>query len=478
MIPNKRFVFPSVFVVASLMSVSCNAASQDMKLIKLENQLNNLQIQVAQLKQEIHYKKSHKKAKVQKQASNHLRTKHTSNNAFIVMSNKFSDEGGPGSLFFTSYVNRNVDLLNFRKSSDALPARLVIGGKISAEARYVAPYNGNSEKHFNLSDADLAAFAKVSPDVSGFMKIEYDDSAANTPRRISNSNVKIDDAFLTLGNFKKSPFYLTAGQVYDPFGQYDPYLINSTLTYFLGETKSRAFILGYASQAKQCLRPYASAYIYKGDAFHHTHVSYGGDLGFKFNKHATKGRLGVSYTNNIANSMGIQNTDMGANRFSGFDASNSEDLSREPNAVSVYGNVQYKKLELRTDYISTIQSFSRKDLTFNKHGAKPKAFNVEGVYTFHAFRNRETQLIASYSRSYEMLGLNVPEQRVLASFAVEVFKHTWAQLEYRHDINYGKSDSAMGRVLTPTGKKLMSAFVMKNLGKTDNGVDVQVSAYF
>jgi hypothetical protein len=47
--------------------------------------------------------------------------------------------------------------------------------------------------------------------------------------RIANLRIYLDQGFMTIGNLDKSDWYLSAGQVYIPFGSFNGYMVNSPL---------------------------------------------------------------------------------------------------------------------------------------------------------------------------------------------------------------------------------------------------------
>ncbi len=55
----------------------------------------------------------------------------------------------------------------------------------------------------------------------------------------------VDVAFVTIANPEQSPLFLTAGQIYVPFGAYETNLVSDPLTLEIGETRETALQGGF-----------------------------------------------------------------------------------------------------------------------------------------------------------------------------------------------------------------------------------------
>jgi hypothetical protein len=351
--------------------------------------------------------------------------------------------------------------------------RLLLSGKVQAKAVYEKPYVGSRSSDIDLSWAELDAFAEISTWVNGFIAMTYDNTVGATPNRISNSNIKLDRGFLLFGNFNRSHWYGSAGQVYVPFGRYGSNMISNPLTYYIGKTQARAITVGYAPGCNPHSL-YGSVFIFQGASkyYNSNNINNGGiDLGFVSGKGKLSVEGGVSCIYNIADAAGMQNNGVMATtgNFRGFDASMNERIRRNVPGGDVHGVVSYGPFSVIGEYVSALRNFNPANLRYNGRGAKPSAFDVQGAYVFHAFTHPSSVAIG-YSASRQALVLNIPKQRYYASVGVTVLNNTKATLEFRHDKNYGVTDTATGQGMT--------AFVANQRGKTDNAVTAQLTVYF
>ena len=99
--------------------------------------------------------------------------------------------------------------------------RTQIAGLIELEAAYQRPYAGPSASDLSLATLELGLQTQVSAWVEAGITLLYEEDA--TP-------LEVDIAYLSLGNPERSPYSLSAGQVYLPFGAFETHMISDPLT--------------------------------------------------------------------------------------------------------------------------------------------------------------------------------------------------------------------------------------------------------
>lgn len=101
------------------------------------------------------------------------------------------------------------------------------------------------------------------------------------------------------------------------------------------------------------------------------------------------------------------------------------------------------------DYVTATKKFNKADWMFNKDGAKPQAYGVEGDYTFlkrHTitlgFQGSKqaagVQLAGADMTAYNTFPM--PKTRLLAGYAYDLNKYVSFGVEYTNDKDYGTSD--------------------------------------
>lgn len=363
-----------------------------------------------------------------------------------------------------------------------LPDRPIIelGGKIEGIMYVQDDYNlGPSTSDIDLGSARLDVLVEVSKGVHGFMAFNMDNSnfdllnnssldiqLAGGGSRVFNSRVYVSRAFVTIGDLNCSPLYLTVGQMFVPFGRYASNMVTSTLTVEVGRINQRAILLGYYKDGL-----YASVYAFRGEA--NTGPSAvnaaGANLGYEKSWDNGSLNVGAGYVSNIADATGFQITG-GALGFFGFGLNNSTELLvHAVSANDVHGEFSFGKFNLFAEYIWANQEFDYRNLSFDGHGAKPSASNVELAYNFK-FVDKPASLAVGYGTTSQALALNVPKNSAIAAFNISIWKDTIQSLEFRHDNNYDISDFASGNAIVPV--------VAHSIGGSRNTYTLQMGVYF
>lgn len=374
-----------------------------------------------------------------------------------------------------SSINEDLLLLQLRQKMDnyatekgiPIPERpiIAISGGIEGQLTYNGKqaYTNNKKVDVNLSSVELDIIAEASPWATAAVIITYEDSATKNAVRVKNSRLKVDRAFLTLGQLDKLPLYLTVGQVYSPFGTYSSYMITDPSTKILGRVKDRMVILGYNQNGF-----YAEAYGLPGETkvvaadrsfFGHT----GFNAGYDYAKDNFKIKVGGSVIGNIAESSGMQD-----NVFAKDMANNSETLNSRVCGVDGRIKVSYEPFTLLAEYVGAVKKFDSKDLSFNNVGAKPQAVNVEAAIEF-SIKGKPSNFAVGYGQTWEALALNLPKNTFFAEYDIAILKNTILGVEYRHDINYGKNDQGAGKD---------TANPVKVDGRHSNSAVAKIAVYF
>lgn len=363
-----------------------------------------------------------------------------------------------------------------------LPDRPIIelSGKIESVIYAQEDYNdGPTTSDVNLAGVRLDVLAEVSPGVHGFIAFNMDNSTldilnntnldiqlAGGVSRIFNSRVFVSRAFITIGDLCRSPVYFTIGQMFVPFGRYASNMVTAPLTLLTFRTNERAALLGYYNRGL-----YASGYVYRGD----TELGapgideWGANLGYEYKWCDNSANLGVGYISNVGDATGMQVT--GASRgFFGFARNTrTETLEHRVPGFDLHGEFTFGHLGLIGEVITSTRAFAYEDLNYNGHGAKVSAMNTEASYSFKIV-DRPASVAVGYTKAWQALALNTPEESFLAAFNISIWKNTIESLEFRHDDNYSASDIAGGRGAIPP--------VVNSVGGSRNTYTFQIGAYF
>lgn len=382
-------------------------------------------------------------------------------------------------------VNEDIILLQVDKNVDTRlaalgrPAQNILGSHILlsglVEAQALTRNGGGSvnSNDIDLTTVNIDAYVMgPSTWTSAFVELSYDNNLGtqtgsfSSNDRMLNSHIFVNKAFVVLGDFTKSPFYSSFGQMYVPFGTYSTTMVSSTLTKILARTLARPFVIGYQQQSENALL--ATAYIFKGPSHASavSHVNNGGiNLSYKFKQGHYNAVVGAGVIGNIADSVGMQftgNNDTPAVLFGGFGGptetvpingnnqdlqqidSGSEQLVHRVPAYDVNAKIAIgDNLQLIGEYIIASTDFNRQDLQINGDGAQPQALNIEAVYNF-GWTVNPTSISFSYQMSKDALAIGLPAERYSVAINRSFWKNTLQSLEFRHDINYDDDDTSGG----------------------------------
>lgn len=400
-----------------------------------------------------------------------------------------------GSDLLTNLLEQNTDLLvlQYREEIDNAFSEqkmseyyLILSGALGTQINLTRPYVRPSISDIDLTVANITALAGIGNWVTGFMSFDYDSTplnGLNPPQfgpRVGNSRVYVDQGFVTLGNVKKADWYVSIGQMYLPFGQYNSYLINSPLTSSLFTTSERPLLLGY-SHSMNTTEFDAAVYGYQGDTITSIDSNYinewGASLAYLVKKTKWNGQIGVGYISNIADSEGIQlngQLSQACEVFGGFafPCRNANVLVHRVPGFDVYGTLTIGNYSLVSEYITATRAFSTIDMTFNKKGARPQAFDLEGAYAFSFFK-KPSSISLSYAFTKEALALLLPAKQYTITFTTSLWRKTTQSIGFQHNINYGSFSTATGQMLP-----IFFPVDRINLGKSSNTVTIAVNAFF
>jgi len=382
-----------------------------------------------------------------------------------------------------SSINRDVRLMQQRRSLDRayekmgypMPNRpiLAISGKVEPLGTIGQPYFGPSRGDWNLGSDELDIAAILNDKVEAYMGLAYNASPpSGGGQRVANSSIGLNMGFVNIGDLDKSPFYVTAGQLFAPFGRFSTSMVSPTLPMMMARTKARPVILGYKSQTNT--GPFAALYGFRGDTTLGSTGVGGVNLGYILDAFRSTTEIGVSFISSLNDAGGMQYTgSVPRTTFGGFASvtNGNENVHKTP-GIDAHLATSFDRYNITLEWASSLGRFNVNDLSYNGFGALPQAAQIEGGVTFILF-DRPSSIAAAYQLSTQTLALNMPRQRINAVYNISIWKDTVESLEYRHDIDFGRNQFANGA--SPTG------LVNQNTVGTGGSADTllaQIGIYF
>ena len=382
-----------------------------------------------------------------------------------------------------SSINRDIRLMQQRRSLGRayvkmgypIPNRpiLALSGAVVPNGSIGQPYFGATSADWNLGSDELDIAAILNNKVEAYMALAYNAAPpTGSGQRVANSNLSLNMGFINIGDLDRSPLYLTAGQLFAPFGRFSTSMVSPTLPLLITRTKARPFILGYKSQQDSGL--FAALYGYRGDTTLGSTGVGGANLGYILDAFHSTSELGVSYITSMNDAGGMQNTGSpNGTTFGGFGSyTNGNENVKKVSGFGVHYAVSFDRYNITTEWVTSLGRFRESDLSFNGQGAQPQAMQLEGGVTFVSF-TRPSSVAASFQWTKDALALNIPRQRINAVYNISIWKDTVESLEYRHDIDYGNMDYGNGAA--PSGVTNENTY---GTGSSADTVMLQLAIYF
>ena len=299
--------------------------------------------------------------------------------------------------------------------------RVTLSGVVELEAASAEDFNGNDTSDITLATVELGLDAEINEWVNAHILLLWEED--------DTEPVDLDEGTITLGNLEKFPLYLTAGKMYVPFGSFESNMISDPLTLELGETRESAALVGFEASSF-----YGSFYAFNSDINEtgddDTIASFGANAGYGYENDNMSLDIGADWVNNIA----------AADIFSDAGITEVQDY---PSGLTAHLTIGYGPFMVIGEYLGALDAFQGDELDFNDTGAEPSAWNIEAAYT-HEIKGKETTFAVGYQKTDEALALGFPEERILASIGVEIWKYTSLALEYLDDEDYSLADGGTG----------------------------------
>jgi hypothetical protein len=321
--------------------------------------------------------------------------------------------------------------------------KLGISGLLNLDSNYQNNYNfTREERNFGmLSVAKLNFDLNVTSWLHAHVGL-FGSSENNKyyPAQFKVRRIEADEAYFTITNLSKSPFYFRLGKQYLPFGNYHRYPIFKTLTQQLSETRGCAAQIGYLDFHGI----YCSVYAFNGT----THLSNANKRDNNFNNggialgyvnlNSPVGfDVGVGYLNNMAD-VGVIRRDL-----------LNDYYQDRVGGVSAHLDAITGPFDFAVRYVTAMKRFNLRDFAYqtnssgNLTGAEPSAAALTAGYAFKT-KGHDSKFVLGYQWSGEAYNLSsnasnftrLPRWRISMGYGVEFCPHVILGAEFTRDRDY------------------------------------------
>ena len=304
---------------------------------------------------------------------------------------------------------------------------------------------GTSYHDINLANANVFVDADLGCWTTAHVGINYWNSHASVTNIQPHASTDaaamvVDEAFLTMSNFAKTPFYMKAGLGYVDFGVYHRFPIVAPMTQMLAQTREAALTVGFNHNSGVN----GSIYVFNGmdkstnNAGYRrintggVHVSYVGMM------NRVNYNVSLDWTSNIANADFISRT-VGT------------DYEKKVAGMSAHAQAMYQGFMGTIDYVAAAKKFDANDVSFGTAttAAKPRALDVDLAYAFRA-GGFSSHVGITYEKSWESSGLDstsndgLPESRYGINGGIQLAKGTDLMATIYKNKDYSTTDGGTG----------------------------------
>jgi hypothetical protein len=336
----------------------------------------------------------------------------------------------------SSTANDSTTMGSTKTLANELVNSLAISGEIAVNTRASSSheYNNEGASDVILDTLAMGFDAQITSWVNGHIYFLYNQDPG--PGAVSDE-LHVDEASITIGNSEVTPFYLTAGRMYVPFGNFESHMVSDPMTLVLGETREEAIQIGMNLDNGL----YGSAYLFNGRILtqkndhkstrHYNLDNYGANLGYAFEQDNYNLDLGIGYINNIATSDAIQDTVFEKATCDGEDC-----IDNYIGGISLHAIANIEDYTLIGEYVSALDNFKPYEITeVSDKKLKPNAWNIEAAYNYTLF-GKDTSIAVGYQGSDDFyLDASNPDfynRAWLVGLNMDIFKNTTISLEWRH----------------------------------------------
>ena len=240
---------------------------------------------------------------------------------------------------------------------------ITISGAVEIEAAYQDTETEDTSD-ITLATVELGIDVKPIKHFSGYIAFLFEEDETEP--------VEIDQGFVRIDGEDKCPFYLEAGRLYLPFGQFDTHFITDPITLDLGETRETAMVFGYAKKSLNISVGVFNGDVNKTNADDDMIDGFSAAANYSFPRTGKASiSAGLSYLSNLGDSDGP--TDQ---------LSVSETVSTYVPAMAAFMTVEWNDALFGTlEYVTATDHFRAGDVTFDAGDEKqPWALNAELAY--------------------------------------------------------------------------------------------------
>ncbi len=305
-------------------------------------------------------------------------------------------------------------------------------GQIDVEAVFMRPETGESSEGVGVAEAILGVTAAFDSGLSAELGLLHEKTDIGAPEDVAGAKATILDVGMLSFQPNDGPWFFAAGRNFLPFGVFDTVMITDPLTLELGETNEFGWHVGYASYGFS-----GSVFGFNGDDDHAGGLAgYGAAMAYANEGSSTALDLNLAYTSDI----GYSDNLLGL-----FPAAQVEE--ERTSGLAAHARLSHGGGALTLAYIGSLERFAPGKVEFGGRGARPSSWMIEAAYEF-PLSGKDATVALGYQGTGESLALELPEQRWLAVFDLQLTDPILLAIEWARDKDYSMADGGSGEEFT------------------------------
>lgn len=323
-----------------------------------------------------------------------------------------------------------------------------VGGSSATSPTSVGGFTGYNSNRMSLNDAYLVFGAAINDWTTARVSVTYQDTSSNYNYAGFGHNgtdkTIVDQAYVTIANFNKMPYFLRVGQQYMPYGHYDLHPMTQTMTQVLTEVDATGATAGWmgvnglsvtAFGFENAMAPANSA---NSAATNRKPINFGLSAGYtsmagQFNYYVNAG-----YLYNMAGLDALQRNYVFNQNAGVYKNRNS--------AYTIDAGVSTGPYSVNASFASAMGSFSNMYYESGEK-AQPSAYNLNANYKFNMM-NYMSKATLGYEHSSQASIVGLPRYRWYAGYCMNLFKNTQLGAQYSYVQGYGTSYYVPGSAVT------------------------------
>lgn len=304
-------------------------------------------------------------------------------------------------------------------------SKVVVSGLVEVNAQYSSwdPDEATADKvkesDITISTAEIGIDAQIHPSVSGHVLLLWEEDESTEVADI------LDEATITISNPGKCPYYLTAGKMYLPFGNFESSFVTDSMTLELGEINQTAIEIGYEKDLANFSLGFFNGDVEKTDKDNEIN-NFFAQLEINYSQDPYYLTFGASYISDMLDSDGME-----ALVETGED-DDLYDVKDFVQGMGIFLKINTDKAFLIAEYVSAIDDIDDdliEDYTLFEKSCKPSSYNIElGMKT-----PQNGLLALKYEASKDTEALDLPEKRYGIVYSHPLFDIASVSLEYIHE---------------------------------------------